>query len=297
MSLIVRDASVEHVDVVTAPNGLTVEFRPETTTIEAAAITAGRGPNTRTIMRFAVGAIPGVLPPAIPAFAGLSNPVLPTIADPANGGLMLNTAGTGWNTAGTQWTHPSGEVFALQPTTQELTLNEAFDAFGRLMQLVGTTVPLVKGTFGRAYLDPATENVKYRTIQIWNIYNLTADTHPMHFHLFTVMVLRRRLFRTQSFSGRPVFAGLGRGPEPGEEGWKETVKMMPGECTTVAILVEPPLPGPGNVRTVTVMPAAGGTYTGILPASPRTGGNEYVWHCHILEHEEHDMMRPLIANP
>ena len=31
-----------------------------------------------------------------------------------------------------------------------------------------------------------------------------------------------------------------------------------------------------------------------VPASPRTGGNEYVWHCHILEHEEHDMMRPLV---
>jgi spore coat protein A len=33
----------------------------------------------------------------------------------------------------------------------------------------------------------------------------------------------------------------------------------------------------------------------IVPASPRTGGNEYVWHCHILEHEEHDMMRPLVV--
>jgi len=32
-----------------------------------------------------------------------------------------------------------------------------------------------------------------------------------------------------------------------------------------------------------------------VPASPRTGGNEYVWHCHILEHEEHDMMRPLVV--
>ena len=32
-----------------------------------------------------------------------------------------------------------------------------------------------------------------------------------------------------------------------------------------------------------------------VPPSPRTGGNEYVWHCHILEHEEHDMMRPLVV--
>jgi spore coat protein A len=34
-----------------------------------------------------------------------------------------------------------------------------------------------------------------------------------------------------------------------------------------------------------------------VPRSPRTGGYEYVWHCHILEHEEHDMMRPLVVMP
>ena len=35
----------------------------------------------------------------------------------------------------------------------------------------------------------------------------------------------------------------------------------------------------------------------LVPVSPRTGGYEYVWHCHILEHEEHDMMRPLVVMP
>jgi spore coat protein A, manganese oxidase len=255
----------------------------------AAAILPGQGPNTRTIMRFAVGA--ASLPAPIPTLTGISNPVLPTVPDTINGGKKLSaTPGSTINLNGVSYTY-------LQ-ATQELTLNEVFDAFGRLEQLIGTTVPLVKGTFGRTYLDPATEKAKYGTIQIWNIYNLTADTHPMHFHLFNVMVLRRRLFRTQGFSGIPVFTALGRGPDPGEEGWKETVKMWPGECTTVAVLVEPPLPG--NVRTVDVKNAAGTIYQGTLPQSPRlaiqgTPGDEYVWHCHILEHEEHDMMRPLIG--
>ena len=53
--------------------------------------------------------------------------------------------------------------------------------------------------------------------------------------------------------------------------------MNPGECTTVIMKFD--------------LPSA----PFIVPPSPRTGGHEYVWHCHILEHEEHDMMRPLVV--
>jgi spore coat protein A len=60
-------------------------------------------------------------------------------------------------------------------------------------------------------------------------------------------------------------------------GWKETVRMNPGEVTRVLMKF-----------TLPVVPFT-------VPESPRTGGHEYVWHCHILEHEEHDMMRPLIV--
>ncbi len=62
-----------------------------------------------------------------------------------------------------------------------------------------------------------------------------------------------------------------------ERGWKETVRMNPGEVTTVIMQFRQPS-----------MPFS-------VPTSPRTGGHEYMWHCHILEHEEHDMMRPLIV--
>ena len=53
--------------------------------------------------------------------------------------------------------------------------------------------------------------------------------------------------------------------------------MNPGEVTTVIMTFRLPM-----------VPFT-------VPSSPRTGGNEYVWHCHILEHEEHDMMRPLVV--
>jgi len=244
----------------------------------AAAIVPGSGPNTRTIMRFDVGSNTG-LSLQFPTLTG-ANPPLPTVADPVNGGLKLG------NLADTPYAN-----YTVNSISKEITLNETFDIYGRLMQQVGTNVPLGKGqnAFGRAYLDPVTEVVNYGTIEIWNIYNLTADVHPMHFHLFNAKVLRRRLFR--NFNGKPTWAGVGRGPDLGEEGWKETVKMWPGECCTVAVLVEDPLP----TRTVSVQQASPGSLPKVssLPVSPRIGGHEYVYHCHILEHEEHDMMRPM----
>ena|SRR5690242_1860034 len=68
-------------------------------------------------------------------------------------------------------------------------------------------------------------------------------------------------------------------PDPNEQGWKETVRMNPGEVTRVIMKFDLP-----------VLPASMGN-----PLSPRTGGHEYVHHCHILEHEEHDMMRALVV--
>jgi spore coat protein A len=131
----------------------------------------------------------------------------------------------------------------------------------------------------------------------------------MHFHLFNVMVLRRRPFRL-NHAGSPVFIGRGVGPDPNETGWKETVRMNPGECTTIAILVENPFELPEQSSGVKGDPATrtfswnenGATVTSNpVPASPRMRSqfgitsDEYVWHCHILEHEEHDMMHSLNA--
>lgn len=251
----------------------------------APGVMAGFGPNTRTIMQFRVSGTPG---PTVTVPASIPIPVLDTVADTTNGGLALSP------------TQPNYPGYTIMPTTQELTLNETFDMYGRLTQLVGTNVVQPGGGFGRPYLSQPTEFVGYNTIQIWNVYNLTADMHPMHFHLFNVMVLRRRPFKVSQFNGLPVFTALGVGPDPTEKGWKETVKMPPGVCTTVAVLVEPPLVG--NTRNVTVTANGGATHVGTLPFSPRLlssygiSGDEYVWHCHILEHEEHDMMRPLVGS-
>jgi spore coat protein A len=167
--------------------------------------------------------------------------------------------------------------------TRNLTLNEDFDDYGRLIQRLGTDVQNGLNnqglpTWSRNYEDPTTENPKAGTVEVWNIFNLTGDTHPIHFHLVNVQVLSRRPFDPTAWNGTPTFTGPARPPDANERGFKETVRMNPGEVTTVIAKFDLP-----NVPNI--------------PLSPRTGGHEYVWHCHILEHEEHDMMRPLVIQP
>jgi len=175
-------------------------------------------------------------------------------------------------------------------------LNETSDAFGRLIQLEGTSVPprnFGQG-FGRAYLDPATEIVNNNATEVWQIINLTGDTHPIHFHLVNVQIISRQPFKEENYNGGvPHFTGPARPPDPNEAGWKDTVRMNPGEVTNVIIQFKLPT---GLPFTIPGSPRATGTQFPLgLPSGIDGTVNEYVWHCHILEHEEHDMMRPLVV--
>jgi FtsP/CotA-like multicopper oxidase with cupredoxin domain len=213
----------------------------------------GFGPNTRVIMRF--------------------NVVNATSTD-----APLSITGGTDLTAGNDALHLALGTTALPAgvPVRQLTLNEAFDLHGRLAQLLGTNIP-VAGGYGRMYMDASTENIAAGATEVWQIANLSADTHPIHFHLVNAQVISRQAFNGYR-NGVPNLQGAPLPPPPFERGWKETVRMNPGEVTTVIMRFD--LPGtPFNV-----------------PLSPRTGGHEYVWHCHILEHEEHDMMRPLVVS-
>ena len=250
---------------------------------------AGQGPDTRQLLRITVRAtlppdpVTGVIPPTV-ANTGpfltdngpLDPPALAPVpaavpGGPIAGGTLIPVL------------VPTVPVPATAPVpgslaggTRKLTLNETFDRYGRLIQLLGTTTfNAATGTFGKALTDPVTENPTAGTTEIWEIYNTTADTHPMHFHLFNAQVLSRQPFKL--VSNVPTLSGVARGPDANELGWKETIKMNPGEVTRILMKFE--------------LPAT----PFVVPPSPRTGGNEYVWHCHILEHEEHDMMRPMVV--
>ena len=95
---------------------------------------------------------------------------------------------------------------------RQLTLNETFDGYGRLIQLLGTNQP-VNGGFGRAYKDPATETPTAGSTEVWQIANLTGDTHPIHFHLVNVQVLGRQPFNVDTYNGTPSYTGPARGPD------------------------------------------------------------------------------------
>jgi spore coat protein A, manganese oxidase len=274
------------------------------------ATTAGNGPNTRTIMRFVVSGNSLntiTVPPTIPVAS------IPTAPDLLNGGLMVNPAYL--NAAGNVYTDPfTGDQYAYDPVPVELTLNEVVEPIGfagpnantgRLLTLIGnranpTLLPL--GAGGTYYFEQPTESVQYKTLRIWKIYNFTADAHPMHFHLFNVQILGRQRVDKTFLPKAPALP-----PLPNELGFKETVVMYPGEATIVAALVEDPMPSnlyPKDVqgRPQVAVTVGANTVLCPVPPSPRlaafglTNHDEYVWHCHILEHEEHDMMRPLVAS-
>ncbi len=136
--------------------------------------------------------------------------------------------------------------------------------------------------------------------QIWKITHNGVDTHPIHFHLFDVQLINR-----------VGWDGIIRKPEANELGWKDTVRISPLEDTIVAIrpiIPKMPFGLPDSERPLNPMMPLGSTETfvsidanGLPLAQPIVNqivsfGWEYVWHCHILSHEEMDMMRPMSVN-
>jgi spore coat protein A len=110
---------------------------------------------------------------------------------------------------------------------------------------------------------PVTEKPVLNTTEIWEFVNLTEDAHPIHLHLVRFQILDRRPFDTFEFQdkGTVRFTGPAIPPASTESGWKDTVRAEPGLITRI-----------------------------IIPFEGFAG--RYVWHCHILEHEDNEMMRP-----
>ena len=111
--------------------------------------------------------------------------------------------------------------------------------------MLGTLVPpgSPSAGFGRPYDSPATEVVKAGSTEVWEIYNTTADVHPMHFHLVNVQLINRQPFQVQSLGntvGGVNFTGPATPAEPNETGFKETVMMFPGTVTRIIMRFDLP---------------------------------------------------------
>ncbi len=118
------------------------------------------------------------------------------------------------------------------------------------------------------FRDPVTERAALGSTEIWELLNTTEDSHPIHLHLVRFRVLDRQPFDSDEYqtSGKLIRLGARVAPEPGETGWKDTVRADPGVITRILVHVE--------------------GYAG-----------RYVWHCHLLEHAANEMMRPFEVVP
>jgi spore coat protein A len=281
------------------PNYTNANLNPDNLSGGAPSTNAGFGPNCRTLMQFRV-----------------EN--LPVAAEPKSLNTLKNMALSNARNA----IFPPIEPLPQQGVkTRRLTLNESFDYtglaglgpmnYGRLIQMLGTDVvqgldPYGMPIFYQTYEQGRGEVVKRGDTEIWEIINLTGDTHPIHFHLINCQVLSRQAFDDVGYMNAGAAATPGtqidvtpflvpntlRGPDPNELGWKEVVRMNPHEVTRVIMRFDlPTLPWsiPMSTRLCDPMSPAG-------PDNPRINGHEYVWHCHILEHEEHDMMHALVVD-
>jgi FtsP/CotA-like multicopper oxidase with cupredoxin domain len=218
----------------------------------------------------------------------------------------------------------------LQPKAIQDEMGEAFDKeYGRMsgnlgLMKIGAVGGVQTNLILYPYINPASEVIAYGDgtpaqilmtdlttgllppissptdgTQIWKITHNGVDTHPIHWHLFDVQVLNR-----------VGWDGIIRRPDLNELGWKDTVRISPLEDTIVALRpVIPRLPFgvPDSIRPLNpMMPlhspdmfvntdAFGNPINPPITNEVVNFGWEYVWHCHILSHEEMDMMRPIMV--
>jgi len=119
----------------------------------------------------------------------------------------------------------------------------------------------------KGYDEPVTEIVKLNTTEKWRFINTTEDAHPMHLHLVQFQILQRQGYDPVAMmKGIVQPVGKPRLPDANEAGWKDTAVVTPSEVLTILVRFE--------------------GYTG-----------RYVYHCHMLEHEDNDMMRPYDVVP
>jgi FtsP/CotA-like multicopper oxidase with cupredoxin domain len=119
----------------------------------------------------------------------------------------------------------------------------------------------------RLWVEPVTENPALGATEVWEFYNATGDGHPMHVHEVAFEVVNRQdIFVNEATQEVQVVPGsVPLPPEPWETGRKDTVIAYPGQVTRVRAQFNTP--------------------------------GQYVWHCHIVEHEDNEMMRPYRVGP
>jgi spore coat protein A len=133
--------------------------------------------------------------------------------------------------------------------------------------------PIIGQLDGLRWADPVTENPRANTTEVWNLVNTTGDAHPIHVHLVEFQVLERQRFSLPvwNMAHRLVYNGRPQPPAANERPARKDVVIAQPNMVTKII---------ANFK---------------LPAGVHAAPGQrfrYMWHCHILEHEDNEMMRP-----
>jgi len=213
----------------------------------------------------------------------------------------------------------AGNLNVTPSVKRQLTLNESEAPGGPDLILVNNS--RMDSMMGPGQFGAITEKPVEGTSEIWQIVNLTMDAHPIHMHLVQFQLVSRQEFNDSLYmitynSGFPGYSWIaGAGPplpyntpnadgalggnpavspytygplmyaEPGEKGWKDTFKCYPDQITTFIVRFCP-----------TDKPVNSPPQNLLYDFDPSLGPG-YVWHCHIVDHEDNEMMRPYTVLP
>ena len=199
------------------------------------------------------------------------------------GQIMMFKVGetmTGENATVTTATQLREPIAPLVPTnTRKVVLFEGRDQYCRLRPALGIYDPGNSLNGSLMWDEPITENPALGSVEAWEIYNTTEDAHPMHIHQVAFQIQGRYSHEgeaeiigldplaggTKAIMSDPGTVSFLGGPLNYEQGWKDEVLVLPGQMSKVIAHYD--IPG------------------------------YYVWHCHILSHEDHEMMRPFYVGP
>jgi FtsP/CotA-like multicopper oxidase with cupredoxin domain len=202
------------------------------------------------------------------------------VADPATTGQVLRfrvvpVVGPDPTTPPQFLTLPAIAPLPAEVVTRPLALiekmGEGFNTAGEMLEgpveaLLGVVSAGV--TVEKLWMDPVTENPNVGDTEVWEFYNTTGDAHPMHIHEVAFEVVNREglVLDEEGEVLQPIqLDGVITLPESWESGVKDTVTALPGQVTRVRLHFSNP--------------------------------GQFVWHCHIVEHEDNEMMRPYRIGP
>ena len=224
----------------------------------------------------------------------------------------------------------AGKVKIKPDLTRQLTLNEVQGDDGPIMVLLNNSrfedMPAMDGM--PAMFGAVTENPVEGTTEKWQLINLTVDAHPIHMHLVQFQLVSRQNFNADvegvvpggywfdymaalelndkiggggppndydvkntdgavggNLPVTPYLLGPVMSADPNERGWKDVIRAYPGQIMTYMVRFAP-----------TDLKLNSKPQDLVFKFNPSEGPG-YVWHCHIIEHEDNDMMRPINVQP